>query len=429
MSIGSLQVSQQLIALAVFILTYFFIATGWRERTIAAIFGATALWALGILTFKDMLSLVDMNALGLLFGMMVIVGALMEAGFFKWFGTFLTRLCRYNPTLIFLAFTLSTALLSAFLDNVTTVLFMVGITIEISALFEMDPKPLIISEILASNIGGTATLIGDPPNIIIATAAKLTFGDFLRNAAPITIACLISTMPLLFYALFKGEEGGGGKMKRAQQLKLGEIINDRRLFNLSLVTFLSTIALFFLHGSLRLSPSVIAVMSATFLLFFGGERMPEILERVEWSTLIFLACLFIVVGGLEKAGLIALMARSTLPLIAQNQFFAVTVVIWLSALASAIIDNVPIVAAFVPFLKELHSLGLNVSTFWWALALGAGLGGNGTPVGASANVVALGIARKGGVEISFKEFVGIGMGSLIVSTSIANALLLLRMLF
>lgn len=426
--IVSLQVSPQLIALVIFTITYFFIATGWRERTIAAIFGATALWAFGILTFEDMLSFVNMDALGLLFGMMVIVGALMEAGFFKWLSTFLARLCRYNPTLIFFTFTLSTALLSAFLDNVTTVLFMVGVTIEISTLLKMDPKPLIISEILASNIGGTATLVGDPPNIIIATAAKLTFGDFLHNVAPITIVCLISTMPLLFYALFKKEERSGGKIKHIRQLERGKMIIDRRLFNLSLVTFLSTIALFFLHDSLRLFPSVIAVISATLLLFFGGEKMPEILERVEWSTLIFLACLFIVVGGLEKVGLIALMAKSAIPLIARNQFFAVTIIIWLTALASAIIDNVPTVATFIPFLKELHSLGLNVSVLWWALALGAGLGGNGTPVGASANVVALGIAKKSGMDVSFKEFVGVGMGSLIVSTSIANALLLLRML-
>ena len=305
---------------------------------------------------------------------------------------------------------------------------MVGVTIEISTLLKMDPKPLIISEILASNIGGTATLVGDPPNIIIATAAKLTFGDFLHNVAPITIVCLISTMPLLFYALFKKEERSGGKIKHIRQLERGKMITDRRLFNLSLVTFLSTIALFFLHDSLRLFPSVIAVISATLLLFFGGEKMPEILERVEWSTLIFLACLFIVVGGLEKVGLIALMAKSAIPLIARNQFFAVTIIIWLTALASAIIDNVPTVATFIPFLKELHSLGLNVSVLWWALALGAGLGGNGTPVGASANVVALGIAKKSGMDVSFKEFVGVGMGSLIVSTSIANALLLLRML-
>jgi len=312
--------------------------------------------------------------------------------------------------------------LSAILDNVTTVLFMVAVTIDITELLRVDPKPYIVGEVIASNMGGSATMIGDPPNIMIASATGFTFLDFLINLAPIVAVGLLASMLFLYYYYKK-------KLDIGESVKFplidSDIIQDRRLFGLGLATLVVACILFVLHGVLGLTPAVIALTAAAFLLFIGGSKMPQILVDIEWSTLIFFASLFIVVGGLEKTGVITAMSEIVSSTVGTDPLLATTVTLWLSSLGSAFIDNIPFVAAFIPLLRNLSNLELG-SILWWALALGAGFGGSGTPIGASANVVATGIAAKRGISIGFKDFMKVGMTVLFITTAIANLLLLVR---
>jgi Na+/H+ antiporter NhaD/arsenite permease-like protein len=414
--------AQQWIAIAVFVATYLFIATGSREQTIAAMAGAGAMFAFGILTQEEMIGYVNFEALSLLFGMMVVVGVLREAAFFRWLGIHLATFCRCQPLRMLIVFTLMTAFLSAFLPNVTTVLFMVVVTIEIVGYLKINPVPFIISEIVASNIGGTATLIGDPPNIMIATATGLTFRDFLLNAGPIALAAAMVGLIVLYFRYRR--QLSVRIDPQAIPVRASEVVTDRRLFYIGILTFAAIIPLFILQDLVALAPSTVAMVGGVFLLFVGGPKMKEILDNVEWSTLLFFAGLLIVVGGLEKTDAITLFANELASLIGNNEFVAVTAILWVAALASSIIDNIPFVAAFIPLLQTMTRDNFTTSPMlWWSLALGAGFGGNGTSIGASSNIVATGIAQKLGYKISFVEFTKVGMLVLLVTVAVANILL------
>jgi len=417
-------ISPDILALLIFILTYFFFATGRRERTIAAMAGALAVWAVGILSANDIFRYVDLNSLGLLFGMMVIVGVLREAGFFTWLGIHIANLVRCNPVHMLILFMIATGVLSAFLDNVTTVLFMTVVVMDIAELLEVYPMPYIVALILASNIGGTATLVGDIPNIMIASAAGISFTSFLTNLGPPVFLCLLLSL-IIVYIYFRGMIP-----KEIEYLKVpmnpNEAITDSKLFRMGGAVFLITVLLFFIHDRIGLTPASIALGSAIVLLFIGGPKMPTILEKIEWSTLIFFSCLFIIVGSLEKTGVIHAIALIIEPLTAAWPPILVTVVLWVSAITSAFIDNVPFTAAFIPIIQDLNTSGGNI--LWWALALGTGFGGNGTAIGSSASIVAIGIANRRGIEISFKDFMKIGMLTLAITTAIGNLALILKYL-
>jgi len=420
--------SEQLIALLIFLVTYLLLATGYRERTIAAMAGVGAIYAFGILTPQEMTGYVDVNAIGLLFGMMIIVGALREAQFFRWVGVRVANACRCRPMYLLVVLTLMTAGLSALLDNVTTVLFMVTVTIDIAELVKLDPKPYILSEIAASNIGGAATLIGDPPNIMIATATGFSFPEFIANLAPVSLAAL--SVSLFYFCMrFRKtmKEQGGEQKLVALPITVSDVPPDRRLLWTGLVTLVGAIVLFSLQDIVGVYPTVVALAAAVILLFVGGPRMPEILREVEWSTLIFFGSLFVVVGALEKTGWMSLVAQEILPIVGANRTIGVSVVLWISSLISAVIDNIPFTASFIPVLTDLGRLsGVNVYPLWWALSAGAGLGGNGTIIGASANVIATGLAQARGVKITFMEFAKTGMVILVLTTALANLILLAR---
>jgi Na+/H+ antiporter NhaD/arsenite permease-like protein len=419
--------TQQWLALGIFGVTYFFIATGSRERTIAAMAGAGAMFAFGILKQEEMIQFVNFEALSLLFGMMVVVGVLREAAFFRWLGIHLSNLCQCRPKRMLLLFVGMTAFLSAFLDNVTTVLFMVVVTIEIVGYLKINPVPFIISEIIASNIGGTGTLIGDPPNIMIATATGLSFRDFLFNTGPIAAGASVFGLIVLYF--YYRKQLSITVEVQAVPVKAEDVVQDRNLFRIGIVAFSGIIVLFFLHDLIRLAASTIAVLGAILLLFVGGPRMREILEDVEWGTLLFFASLFIVVGGLEKTDIVSLLAAELSSFVGTNELLAITTTLWVAAFASSFIDNIPFVAAFIPLLQSLtHEALVENSAVWWALALGAGFGGNGTAIGASPNIVATGIARKMGYRISFVEFTKIGFLVLLVTVAFANLTLYARFL-
>jgi Na+/H+ antiporter NhaD/arsenite permease-like protein len=417
-------ISPQIAAIIIFILVYFFIATGWRERTIASMVGVAALWFFNVLPKEKMIGYIDLNAIGLLFGMMVLVGVLDEANFFRWMGIRLVNLCTGNTLYIFILFTTITALLSALLDNVTTVLFMVAITLEIADFLKIDPKPYIISEILASNIGGTATLIGDPPNIMIASATGLTFIDFLKYTMPIALvafALLIFLLNRIYRAEFRAST------EKSVTMSLRGIISDKRLFRIGLGIFIVTISMLFIHHILHMPPAVIVMASAIIVLFIGGVKMPRILERVEWRTLIFFTCLFIIVGSLVETGTIEELAIQVVNLVGGSGPLMVSMILWVSAIASGMIDNIPLVAAFIPMIQDISRItGTDVAILWWALSIGAGFGGNGTLIGASANIVAIGVAEAKGVKISFMDFLKVGAITMIITIVIANIYLLLR---
>ena len=421
--------SEQLIALLIFLVTYLLLATGYRERTIAAMAGVGAIYAFGILTPQEMTAYVDVNAIGLLFGMMIIVGALREAYFFRWVGVRVASACRCRPMHLLVVFTLMTAGLSALLDNVTTVLFMVTVTIDIAEMTKLDPKPYILSEIVASNIGGIATLIGDPPNIMIATATGFSFPEFLVNMGPISLIALAVSL-FYFGRQFRrnmSQTRGGQQKPEALTITGPDVAPDRRLLSTGLTTLVGAVLLFSLQDVIGIYPTVVALAAAVILLFVGGPKMPEILNDVEWSTLIFFGSLFVVVGGLEKTGWMSLVAQGMLPLVSANKALGLTAVLWIFSLASAFLNNIPFAAAFIPVLKGLESAsGLNVYPFWWALAAGTGLGGNGTIIGASANVIATGLAQARGVKITFMEFAKVGMIILVLTTAGANLILLAR---
>ena len=420
--------SEQLIALLIFLVTYLLLATGYRERTIAAMAGVGAIYAFGILTPQEMTGYVDVNAIGLLFGMMIIVGALREAYFFRWVGVRVANACRGRPIHLLVALTLMTAGLSALLDNVTTVFFMVTVIIDIAELVKLDPKPYILSEIAASNIGGAATLIGDPPNIMIAAATGFSFPEFITNLAPVSLAAL--SVSLFYFCMrFRKtmKEHGGEQKLAAPPTMASDAPPDRRLLWTGLVTLVAAIVMFSLQDVVGVYPTVVALAAAVILLFVGGPKMPEILRDVEWSTLIFFGSLFVVVGALEKTGWMSLVAREMLPIVGANRTIGVSVVLWISSLISAFIDNIPFTASFIPVLTDLGSLsGVNVYPLWWALSAGAGLGGNGTIIGASANVIATGLAQARGVKITFMEFAKTGMLILVLTTALANLILLAR---
>jgi len=422
-------ISEQLIALLIFVATYALLATGYRERTIAVMAGVGAIWVFGILSPQEMTSYVDMNAIGLLFGMMIIVGALREAQFFRWAGVHVANACHCKPMRLLVVFTLMTAGLSALLDNVTTVLFMVTVTIDIAELAKLDPKPYILSEIAASNIAGTATLIGDPPNIMIATATGFSFTEFLVNMGPISLAALAISVLYSRKEFGKRLMGAGAAAEKAGELPIipSDVVPDRRLLWTGLATLCGAVVLFSLQEMVGIYPTVVALAAGVILLFVGGPRMPEILKEVEWSTLIFFGSLFIVVGALEKTGWMSLVAQSLAPLVAGSGILGVSVVLWVSSLSSAFIDNIPFTASFIPVLTNLgNSSAAAVYPLWWALSAGTGFGGNGTIIGASANVIATGLAQARGVKITFMEFAKVGMVILLLTTAIANLILLAR---
>jgi Na+/H+ antiporter NhaD/arsenite permease-like protein len=421
---------ERTIALLIFVVTYVLLATEYREATIATMAGVAAIWAFGILTPEEMISYVDMNAIGLLFGTMIIVGALREAHFFQWVGIAMAKWCRCRPTYLLVIFTLTTGGLSAILPNVTTVLFMVTVTIAIAELLKLDPKPYILSEILASNIGGVATLIGDPPNIMIATATGFSFLEFLANLGVISFLALFISLAYV-WRKFRNSMTGANALSASQEptalLKMPDMTADRRLLWTGLATLVCTVALFCLQDIVGIYPTTVALLAATVLLLVGGRKMPDILRDVEWSTLLFFGSLFIVVGALEKTGWMDSAAQAILAFAGRNTAPGVSVVLWSFSLMSAFINNIPLAAAFIPVLRSLGTVsGLNVYPFWWALASGTGLGGNGTIIGSSSNVIAIALAKARGVRITFVEFAKTGMAVLVLTTLVANLIILLK---
>lgn len=409
-----------------FILVYAFIISEKIHRTIIALAGATLLVVLGILDFSEAVGKVDFNTIGLLVGMMIIVGITRKSGVFEYMAIKAAHKTGGDPLKTMLALSIVTAVASALLDNVTTVLLVVPVTISICAALEINPLPIFVAEIMASNIGGTATLIGDPPNIMIASAAGLGFMDFIYNVAPPAVVIFIVTLWLLKLIYGKKMHTSEENKARLMQMNPANAIIDRKLMNKSLIVIGLVILGFILHKAVALEPAAIALTGAAFLLLFTREDPEEILHTVEWTTLFFFIGLFILVGGLEKVGIIEDMARAAVAVTNGNLQASTILILWLSAIASAFIDNIPFVATFIPLIKEMGTIGhMDIMPLWWALSLGACLGGNGTIIGASANVIVSGIAAREGYPLTFLYYMKIAFPLMIVSIIISTVYLLL----
>lgn len=416
--------SEVYIAVSIFILTYIFIISEKINRTSIALFGASLLIGLRIISQEFAFDAIDFNTIGLLIGMMVIVSIIKRTGVFQYVAIKAAKKAKGDPFRIILTLSLITAISSALLDNVTTVLLIVPVTLVITETLETNPLPFLIPEILASNIGGTATLIGDPPNIMIGSATNLGFMDFALNLGPIVIVILGATL-----VIFKFMYGKSIAVKQDLKDKLmafdeKKSIRDYDLLKKSLIVLGLTMIGFIIHQYIHLESATVALIGASLLLIISKKDPEDILLEVEWSTIFFFAGLFVLVGGLEKVGVIEHLASGVLNFTKGNLMFTTLMILWVSAFASAFIDNIPFVATMIPLIKSIGAMStISIGPLWWALALGACLGGNGSLVGASANVIVAGFLQKTDNKLTFMSFLKVGFPIMILSVILASVYL------
>ncbi|MDP4127893.1 MAG: ArsB/NhaD family transporter [Bacillota bacterium] len=419
------------IAISIFLLSYFFIITEKLPRAVVAVFGASLLIILGVLTQEKAIHHIDWNTLGLLIGMMIIVDLIRRSGLFTFLAIWVSKKVKGDPLLLMLALSLLTALLSSLLDNVTTVLLIVPVALSIADQLEVDPTPFLFSQIIMSNIGGTATLIGDPPNIMIAGQTGLSFMDFLLNLTPVVIIILIATL-YTFYLLYRRSLVTQENLK-AKLMEQNEYdhIKDYALLKKGLIILSLVILGFSLHSLVHLETATIALGGAMLLMIWSHEEPEEIFLAIEWPTLFFFAGLFVLVGGLIEVGVLDQLAMWSMSLTQGDPLFMAMLILFVSALLSSFLDNIPYVATMIPMIQKLALLGqltpVQTQPLWWALALGSCLGGNGTLVGASANLIVAGIAEKSGaLKIRYLHFLKVGFPLMILSVLISAVYIVLR---
>ena len=419
----------EMITIIVFVLTMTLVITERVHRAVAALSGAVLLMALGVLSIDECVSYIDVNTIGVLTGMMLFVAVVKSSGIFEFIAIWAAKKAKGEPWLIMLAFIVITALLSAFLDNVTTVLLIGPMTLAITRILDVNPIPYIMSQILASNVGGTATLIGDPPNIMIGSAANLSFVDFLTNTGIVAVLILIVYIAIFYFIYGKEMAVDKKAMEKIMELDEKKAIKDKTLVIKSVIIMLGVALGFIFHSQLGIESAVVALSAAAIMLIIGKQDAEDIILSVEWSTIIFFLGLFVVVGGLEKTGVINTLANGLIGATQGNLLFTTLIILWISAIASAFLDNIPFVATMIPLILAIEAQGaMDVSVLWWALSLGACLGGNGSLVGASANVVLSGISTKNGYPITFKSFIKIGFPMMIVSIVISTVFLVVMYL-
>lgn len=392
-----------LVAAAIFVISYAVIVAEWAHKTIVALLGASLVILFKVLDQKQAFEAIDLNVIFLLAGMMVLANVMATTGVFEWLAIRSAKLARGRPFLILVTLSVLTAAASAALDNVTTVVLLAPVTLFLASLLDMDPRPLLIAEVMASNIGGTATLIGDPPNILIGSASGLDFIAFLTNLAPVTLLILPVGI-LIVWALFRRQMTVAEDVRvRILEMREAGVIKDPALLRKSLLVLALTLVGFVLHGPLGYEPATIALLGASVLLLWSGVDPHHALREVEWTTLFFFIGLFILVGGIVHVGLIGLLAQAALQVTGQDAGLTAIALLWMSAVLSGVVDNIPYTATMLPLVQELAKY-MPAEPLWWSLALGAGLGGNLTAIGASANVIVVQLAERSGYPISFRQF-------------------------
>jgi Na+/H+ antiporter NhaD/arsenite permease-like protein len=416
------------IAGGIFVLAYALIATERLDRTLVALLGGLLVIVLGVIDQHDAIAAIDFNVIFLLAGMMVLAGGLSQTGFFEFVAGHAIRRSRGEPFRLLIILVLVTAALSALLDNVTTVVLITPVTLSIARTLKVPPMPYLISQILASNIGGTATLIGDPPNILIGSAANLSFADFLVHLAPVVLVIMVAFLALMWLLFSRSLRSHATQMDVLAELDPAASITNRPLMVRSLIVLTLTLVAFLAHSALGLEVATIALLGATVLMLIGPLDPHKALRDIEWNTLFFFIGLFMLVEAVVYVGIVGGAADAFATATAGRLDFAAIGLLWFSAVASAVVDNIPYTATAIPVVERLIAGGLQADPLWWSLALGACLGGNLTIVGASANIVVANLAARDGHPISFLQFFRYGLVVVFVSLLISTGYVWLRYL-
>lgn len=417
--------SQVVLAVGIFVITYLIIMSEKLNRTAVALVGAVVLLMFNIITQEEAIHHIDFNTIGLLIGMMIIVNIMKRSGVFEYVAIVAAKHAKGDPLKILMLFAVITAVSSALLDNVTTILLIVPVTMVITDALKISPVPILVPLILFANIGGTATLIGDPPNIMIGSATGLGFNDFLFNLGPVVVVIMAVTLVLVKMMNKKGLHVS--EEQKAEIMKFDEslAIKDPLLLKKSLAVLGLTILGFMLHQRFGYESATVAFLGASLLLLISGISPEDVLLEVEWPTIFFFGALFVLVGGLEMVGIIDSMADKLLTITKGDLFMTAMVILWGAAIASAFLDNIPFVATMIPLIKSIGAMStMSITPLWWALALGACLGGNGTLVGASANVIVSGMLEKHGEKLGFVEYMKVGFPIMLLSVAISSAYLM-----
>lgn len=414
------------IAVVIFIAVIGLIMSEKVHRAAAALAGAVALMLFGVMSFGKAISYIDFNTIGVLMGMMIFVAVVRKSGMFEYIAVRAAKAVHGDPWKIMVAFVVITALLSSILDNVTTVLLVGPMTIAITNMLDIDPVPFLMTQILASNIGGTATLIGDPPNIMIGSAANLSFVDFLKNTGGVAVLVVLALILMMKIIYKRKIEVGDINTEKVMALDPDKSVSDRALMNKAVVVVILVIIGFIFHDKIGVSSAVVSLSAAALMLIIGKQDVDEAIMGVEWTTIVFFMSLFIVVGGLTETGVIKNVAHYVIGKTSTDPVMTMMILLWASALLSSFLDNIPFVATLIPLVLAMKSSGVDVEPLWWAISLGACLGGNGTMIGASANVVLSDISTKHGHPITFKSYLKVGMPFMLVSIVISSAFLLLK---
>lgn len=416
----------QMVAIIIFGITFVMILAERIHRTIVAMVGAAVMLIAGMLmgfySQAGALAAVDFNTLGLLLGMMILVRLLEQTGFFEYIAIFTAKRVGGQPWLLLLVLGGATTVLSMFLDNVTTVVLIVPVTILIAQILGLSPLPLLMAEALLSNIGGVATLVGDPPNVLIGSASGLSFTAFLTHLGPIIAVTWLVAIGILRVVyrreLAERPRNGAALAGLDENQALRDPVGVRRI----LIVLAAVILLFFLQGLLHLQPAAVALMGAAAALLWVRPDVEETLRHVEWSVLLFFAALFVLTGGLAASGVLSRLAAALAEPAQKNPLAASLALLWVAAIISAVVDNIPFTIAMLPVIQELGELGVVVIPFWWALALGAGLGGNGTPIGATANVITVALSGKTHTPITTPLWLRSGLPVMIATCAVASVL-------
>ncbi len=416
----------QIISIVIFLVVFALIISEKIHRTTAALAGAVVLILTGIVTFDVGMEHIDFGTLGVLVGMMIFVAVVKQSGIFEYIAIKTAKIAKGNPWTIMVLFCIITAVLSAFLDNVTTVLLVGPVTFTVCKMLKMTPVPYFIVEIMASNIGGTATLIGDPPNIMIGMQAGLTMLDFIVYNGPAIVLIMVAAIAMFYVLYGKNMSATSDEMESIMHLHAHEAITDKGLFHKSVAMTIIVALAFVFHSVIGVEPSVVALTAAAIMLIISSAEIEKVLLDVEWATIGFFAGLFIVVGGLVETGVIDMLANGLIDITGGDVMITIIVLVWASAIISSFLDNIPMVATLIPIILAIGNTGVDVMPYWWAISLGACIGGIGTQIGASANVVLSGMSKSYGYPITFMEYTKIAFPMMLVFTAISCAYLVLR---
>ena len=415
-------------AIVVFVFALVVIATEWVHRTQVAMLGAVLVLLTQTIDQEHAIEAIDWNTLGLLAGMMLVVRLTEETGVYNYVAIRAGQLARGRPLGVVVALALTTAVLSAFLDNLTTILLVVPITFLLADTLDIDPIPLVLIEIIVSNIGGTATLIGDPPNIMIAGATGLSFVEFIANLAPLAIVTFVVMTGVLYLAFRRRLQIAPEARERIMELDARKSIEDPDELRRTGPVLVLTILVFFVHKQLHLEPATVALAGASVMLVLTRQSIDTALSRIDWTTLFFFLGLFVMVGALEETGAIREIADGIADVTDGDRTAELLGIAWVSAFASGVVDNIPFTATMIPVVEQLQGEASGDDAYWWALAIGACFGGNATLFAAAANVAAAGMAERAGRPIGFMTFLKVGVPATLLSMLIATAYIALRYL-